>query len=151
MKIYTDNAPCLRRKSKRVSHITSELRDFCIELCKTMREAKGIGISAPQVGVNKRIVVVDDGGRNWILINPEILSKDANLVTINEGCLSVPGVYEDIARPDKVMVRYRDINGKPDVTTVSGLKSRILQHEIDHLDGVIFTDYLTNEGSAITI
>ena len=65
-------------------------------------------------------------------------------MTINEGCLSVPCVYEDIARPDKVMVRFRDVNGKPDVTTVSGLKSRILQHEIDHLDGIIFTDYLTN-------
>ena len=64
MKIYTDNAPCLRKKSKRVAHITQELRDFCIELCATMREAKGIGISAPQVGVNKRIVVVDDNGRN---------------------------------------------------------------------------------------
>ena len=151
MKIEVEGSPVLRKKSKRVSNINNDIRKFCAEMAQTMRDAKGIGISAPQVGVSKRIIIVNDGGNDWVLINPEIIWDDGKRVSFNEGCLSVPGEYADILRPDMIRVKYRELSGRPQTVDLDGLLSRIVQHEIDHLNGILFTDYLTDEGSAITI
>lgn len=151
MEIKVKGSSVLRKKSKRVSSINNDIRKFCAEMAQTMRDAKGIGISAPQVGVSKRIIIVNDDGNDWVLINPEIIWDDGKKVSFNEGCLSVPGEYADILRPDRIRVKYRELSGRPQTVDLDGLLSRIVQHEIDHLNGILFTDYLTDEGSLITI
>ena len=151
MKLQLKGSPVLRKKSKRVSKINDEVRQFCLDLGLFMRSEGGIGISAPQGGYNKRIIVVDKFGKDWVLINPEIIWDDGTSTEFKEGCLSIPGFFAEVYRPDKIKVKYRDINGKPQVDEVDGIFSRVIQHEIDHLNGVLFTDYLTDEGSSITI
>jgi peptide deformylase len=101
---------------------------------------KGIGLAAPQVGIHKRIIIIDHEGTPLTLINPEITDTSTTQVIMNEGCLSVPEHYEDKERPESITVRYRNLKGKPVKETFTGLLSRIIQHEIDHLDGIIFTD-----------
>lgn len=142
MELQTIGSNILREKSKRVANIDDTLRTLCCSMAKVMREYKGIGISAPQVGLNKRIIIVDKDGQDWILINPEITWSSDLLVDFEEGCLSVPGVFDNIKRPESIKIKYRNAKGKPTVETISGLMARVVQHEIDHLDGILFVDYL---------
>ena len=130
----------LRKKSKRIANVDDTCRNVCVMLIDCMYANQGIGLAAPQVGIHKRVIIVDDNGYPLTLINPEITSTSSNKVTLNEGCLSVPEHYEDKERPESITVKYRNLKGRTVKQTFTSLLSRIIQHEIDHLDGVIFTD-----------
>ncbi len=142
--LYGD--PILRKVSTPVGEITSELRAFIEEMFKTLRRAKGLGLSAPQVGRNERFFILDLSSSSLdfdslVLINPEIVSTSGEQ-TGEEGCLSFPGLYLDIARPNKVTCRYTDLDGKRRSVTAEGLIARAISHETDHLDGKLFIDYI---------
>jgi len=145
MELQTIGSKILREKAKRVANIDDVFRCTCYNMAKVMREKNGIGIAAPQVGLNKRVIVVDKNGNDWFLINPEITWTSDILVNFEEGCLSVPGVFDNVKRPESIKVKYRTLKGKPIFEKVDGLLARIVQHEIDHLDGVLFVDYLENK------
>ncbi|MCK5743879.1 MAG: peptide deformylase [Caldisericia bacterium] len=134
----------LRKKSKRISKITPDIRKLAKEMIDIMRnsERPGIGLAAPQIGMLLRIITIGIGEKNIVLINPEI-AESSNPVPFQEGCLSVPGVYSQITRPKKVFFRYIDIKGKRIESMDEGIFARVLQHEIDHLNGKLFIDYLT--------
>jgi peptide deformylase len=142
MELQTIGSKVLKLKSKRVANVDDTLRNFCHSMAKIMREKNGIGLSAPQVGVNKRIIIIDRSGENWVLINPEIIWFSDKIVDFEEGCLSVPDVFENVKRPESIKVKYRNLKGKPVIEIVDGLMARVVQHEIDHLDGILFIDYL---------
>lgn len=129
----------LRIKSKRVANIDDTCRMVCAMLIDCMYDNKGVGLSAPQVGIHKRIIVVD-AGTPLVLINPEVTDTSPNMITSEEGCLSVPGHYQDKERYEWITVKYRNLKGRPVKETFTGLISKIIQHEMDHLDGILFTD-----------
>lgn len=140
MEIKTLGEKVLTQKAKRVASIDDTTRTLCASMIKTMLANEGIGLAANQVGVLKRIIVVLDGDNPKVLINPEITEYSSSNVVMNEGCLSIPGEYLDIERPEEVVVKYRDTKGKPHIERFSGLTSRVIQHEVDHLDGIVMTD-----------
>ncbi len=121
--------------------INDEMRSFLNEMFETMISANGVGLAAPQAGVAKRffVVIADDDVRR-VFINPQIISTSSELCDYEEGCLSVPGVYENIQRPAKVTVQAFNEKGKPFTLEADGLLARIIQHENDHLDGYLFID-----------
>ena len=140
----------LRQKAKRISKVDDSIRDLAKEMLQTMYSSYGIGLAAPQVGINKRLIVVDTDPENpeneaFVLINPEIKKFGKEMCGFEEGCLSIPGVNFDVQRPDEIEVSYRDEMGKPKRMKASGLLSRVIQHEIDHLDGVMFVDRVDNQ------
>ena len=136
----------LRKTAEPVAKFDDELRKFAEAMIVTMRDERGIGLAAPQVGVSKRIIVIDKSfgeAENdfMVLFNPEILETWGE-TTMQEGCLSVPGVYEDLTRPERIRARYRDVDGAMRKIDADGLLARVIQHEIDHLNGVLFVDRL---------
>jgi peptide deformylase len=135
--------PVLRKPTKRVTEVTDELRKLISDMFETMYAAEGIGLAAPQVGRIERLAVVDVDGAKYVLINPEILTSDGARETAEEGCLSIPDIYGDVERPGTVTIRATDENGKEYEATGSELLARCFQHEIDHLDGKLFLDYLS--------
>ncbi|HEY1772048.1 MAG TPA: peptide deformylase [Gammaproteobacteria bacterium] len=138
--------PRLRNRAKPVAAVTEVHRQLIEDMLQTMYAAPGIGLAAIQVGVAERVIVVDvsdDGDQPLGLINPEILSKEGTEV-MQEGCLSVPGVYEDVERAERIRVRALDGNGKHLEFDADGLLAVCIQHEIDHLDGKLFVDYLSD-------
>lgn len=140
----------LRNKAKRIAHVDDEIRALAKEMLQTMYSSSGIGLAAPQVGINKRLIVVDTDPDNpdheaMVLVNPEITKFGKALCAFEEGCLSIPGVHLDVNRPDEIHVNYRDLHGKPKRLKADGLLSRVIQHEIDHLDGVMFVDRVENQ------
>ncbi len=143
-KIYRYGSPVLRRKAEPVTLFDDDLRTFVEHMAETMYTGNGIGLAAPQVGMLKRIAVIDlsfgeEVDKILAMVNPEILETEGEC-TMEEGCLSIPGVFEDVVRPERVRVRYRDLNGKPVETDADGMVARVVQHEIDHLEGVLFVD-----------
>lgn len=136
------NDKLLRKKSKRVDKIDDVVRNIASGLIDTVLKSQGIGIAAPQVGILKQIIVVLVNEEPRVMINPEILEISKEYCVMNEGCLSFPQQYYDIERPEKVKVKYRCLNGKPVIESYEGLESRCLLHEIDHLQGVVFTERL---------
>ena len=153
--ILTDENPRLRLKSLKVAKIDKSTQQLVQDMFETMLQANGIGLSAPQVGVLQRVIVVDipadlefEGSEefNIALINPEIIKCSGEQIG-EEGCLSVPGWYGDVKRFDQISVKGRDVTGKEVRLKVEGLRSRAIQHEIDHLDGIIFTDKLVDAAS----
>lgn len=137
--------PILRQETTPVGTVTDDLRRLIDDMFETMRAAKGIGLAAPQVGRTERIAVVDvEGGAQPIaLVNPEVVSSSAETDKAEEGCLSIPDVFGDVIRPASVVVRALDRAGRPIEVTGAGLLARCLQHEIDHLHGKLFIDYLS--------
>ena len=135
--------PILREETKPVTEITDELRTLAKNMFETMYLAKGIGLAAPQVGRSERIAVVDVDDNPLVLVDPEILESSAKTAKAEEGCLSIPDVYGDVERPGTVRVRAMDLDGKTFEVEASELFGRCLQHEIDHLDGKLFVDYLS--------
>ena len=123
--------PILREETKEVGEITDEIRQLVKNMFETMYVAKGIGLAAPQVGRSERLAVIDVHEKPFVIINPEIVDADAKTAKAEEGCLSIPDVYGDVERPSRVRVRALDLLG------------RCLQHEIDHLHGKLFIDYLS--------
>jgi peptide deformylase len=140
MEIKTLGDKVLKQKAKRVSGIDDTIRTICASMIKTMLDNEGIGLAANQVGILKRIIVILDGDKPKILINPEIVEFSSSNVIMNEGCLSIPGEYLDIERPEEIIVKYRDTKGKPHIERFVGMTSRVIQHEVDHLDGIVMID-----------
>jgi peptide deformylase len=138
--------PRLKKLCDPVAEITAEVRQLAADMLETMYDAPGIGLAAPQVGVTKRVIVMDcikDGPPEPIaLVNPEVIWASEDQTIYEEGCLSIPEVYNDITRPAEVTVRWLDLDGKPQERQFSGLWAICVQHEIDHLDGKLFIDYL---------
>ena len=126
----------LTQKAKRVASIDDTLRTICASMVNTMLESNGIGIAANQVGILKRIIVVLINEKPTVMINPEILEYSEKVCDMEEGCLSIPDTFLTISRPEIVKVKFRDTKGKPHIENYGGLISRIIQHEIDHLDGI---------------
>lgn len=144
MKIYTYGNPILRKKAKKITNIDKNFEKIVKEMFKTMRSThpRGIGLAAVQVGIDKSFFIYEIEDDKGVVINPEILERTGEPEKEEEGCLSVPGVYGVVERPSKIVVRYIDLSGKKHEETLVGLKARVFQHEIDHLNGIIFTDYI---------
>ncbi len=134
--------PVLRKDTTAVTEITDELKQLILEMYDTMYAAEGIGLAAPQVGRTERIAVVDVDGARYTLINPEIVEHSGS-ARAEEGCLSIPDVYGDVTRPNHVVVRAMDELGNTFEVQATDLLGRCLQHEIDHLHGKLFIDYLS--------
>ena len=141
IRVYGD--PVLRTPTKVVSDITPELRRLVDDMFETMYAAKGIGLAAPQVGRLERLSVIDVDGQRLVLFNPEIVESDSKRIKGEEGCLSIPEIYGDVERSARVLVRALDADGKTYDVEGKELLSRCLQHEIDHLHGRLFIDYLS--------
>jgi len=135
--------PVLRQETSLVEQITDELRVLAKHMFDTMYLAKGIGLAAPQVGRGERLAVVDVNDNPLVIINPEIIERDSKTAKAEEGCLSIPDVYGDVERPSRVRVRALDLEGKSFEVEADELLARCLQHEIDHLHGKLFIDYLS--------
>jgi peptide deformylase len=135
--------PVLRKPTKPVTEITDELRKLIADMFETMYAAEGIGLAAPQVGRTERIAVVDVEGKKFALINPEIVSRGSDTDKAEEGCLSIPDIYGDVERPSRVRIRALDETGAQYEADGTELLGRCFQHEIDHLDGKLFIDYLS--------
>lgn len=142
--------PVLRQKAETVEAITPEILQLLEDMLETMYDAPGIGLAAPQVGIAKRIAVMDveserDGerGNPICLINPEIVEKSESATELEEGCLSLPTMLVKVTRPEQVTVRYMNEKGETCTIEADGLLAKCLQHEIDHLNGVLIFDYLS--------
>ena len=138
----------LREKSQNVERVDSDLQKLMDDMLETMYAAPGIGLAAIQVGVPKRIIVLDidqkEGQKNpMCFVNPEIIEKSKNNLTYEEGCLSVPGQFAEIDRPDKCHIKYLDYYGQPKTLKARGMLATCIQHEMDHLEGILFIDYLS--------
>lgn len=145
LKILEFPDPRLRTRATPVEDVNDELGAFIDAMFETMYAAPGIGLAATQVDYHKRLLVADvsvDKDAPHVLINPEILEKDGVTVT-DEGCLSVPGFYEEVERAEHIRVRFLDRDGVETELDVHGLLAVCIQHEIDHLDGKLFVDYLS--------
>ncbi|MBP5973098.1 MAG: peptide deformylase [Brasilonema octagenarum HA4186-MV1] len=139
----------LRQATKRVSKVDEEIRQVVREMLQTMYSKDGIGLAAPQVGVNKQLIVIDcepDNPANppLVLINPTITKVSREICMAQEGCLSIPGVYMDVKRPQVVEISYKDEHGRPRTLKAGDLLGRCIQHEMDHLNGVVFVDRVEN-------
>lgn len=153
--IYTYDDPVLRKKCEPVEESTDELQQLIDDMFETMYNAQGVGLAAPQIGETIRLFVMDadpmieeDDEETELgkltLINPEIVSTGDDEIELEEGCLSIPEVRSPISRPDTITVRYRDREFNQQTMTVSGWVSRVIQHETDHLDGVLFLEYISS-------
>ena len=147
-KIVIEPDPILRKKSENLETVDDQLRGLLDDMLETMYSAPGIGLAAVQVGILKRAIVIDvsrdkEKKNPFFLINPEIIYKSKNTSIHEEGCLSLPGYFAEIERPAECQVKYIDYHGEKKEIKASGLLSTCIQHEIDHLDGVLFIDYLS--------
>ena len=146
--ILTEPNKILRQVSLPVEKVRKEERILMDDMLETMYEAKGIGLAAIQVGIPKRIIVMDIGNRDkekepMYFVNPIIKNKNSNHSTYEEGCLSVPDQFAEIDRPSTCEVEYLDYNGNKKILKASGLLATCIQHEMDHLEGILFIDYLS--------
>jgi peptide deformylase len=168
LKIYTFPDAVLAQKAKPIARVEKSLRKLADDMLETMYDAPGIGLAAIQVGVAKRILVIDlqpaenaeeeddevpENGKPrreikrrrepMYFVNPEITWKSDNFVLCEEGCLSVPDLYEEVERPDRVRVKFLDYHGKPQEIECEGMLAVCIQHEMDHLEGILFIDHLS--------
>jgi len=151
------DVPILRTVCDEVKHLTPEIKKFAAELQQLMRDYEWVGLAAPQIGQNHRMAAVtqrdmsnrDEDGRviwnlleEFVIINPKILAASDNLKTDNEACLSLPWINGDVARPHQITIQYLWVDGKTHVHKAKGFNARVILHEMDHLDGVLFIDKL---------
>ena len=146
--ILTEPNKILRTKSLPVEKVDEDLQKLMDDMLETMYAAPGIGLAAIQVGVPKRVIVLDlarnDEPKNpMFFVNPEIVERSENNTTYEEGCLSVPGQFAEIDRPDKCFVKYLDYHGQAKEIKAEGMLATCIQHEMDHLEGILFIDYLS--------
>ena len=147
-KILTEPDPFLRQVSLNVKEVNNEIRSLMDDMLETMYDAPGIGLAAIQIGVPKRVIVIDlsknDEKKNpYYFVNPEILTKSRKDASYEEGCLSVPNQFAEISRPDTCKVKYLDYEGNEKILDAKGLLATCIQHEMDHLEGILFIDYLS--------
>ena len=147
-KIFTEPNKILRQKSTTVEKVDKNIKKLMDDMLLTMYAAPGIGLAAIQVGIPKRVIVIDlarDGEEKkpMYFVNPEIISISNQQASYEEGCLSVPGQFAEISRPNKCHIKYLNYNGKEKELKVEGLLATCIQHEIDHLEGILFIDYLS--------
>ena len=147
-KIVIEPDPILRQKSESLEKVDDELRRLLDDMLETMYSAPGIGLAAVQIGILKRLIVIDiskekEKKNPLFLINPEIVSKSKNTSIYEEGCLSLPGHFAEIERPAECQIKYIGYDGKKKEMKANGLLSTCIQHELDHLDGKLFIDYLS--------
>src|SRR5262245_58732130 len=147
-KILTLPSRKLRAKSESVGKVTAEIRALVDDMFETMYDAPGIGLAAIQVGVPKRIVTMDlskkEGDKNpRVFVNPEVVWSSQDMSVYEEGCLSIPEIHEDVERPARVKVKFLDLEGKSYEEEADGLFATCIQHEIDHLNGVLFIDHIS--------
>ncbi|NEU14456.1 peptide deformylase [Methylobacterium sp. BTF04] len=140
--------PILRKVSEPVGPITGEIHSLVADMLETMYDAPGVGLAAIQIGVAKRVVTIDtskdeDDRRPQIFIDPQVVWESEEKRIYDEGCLSIPEYYGEVERPDRVRVRFRGLDGAEQEIEADGLLSTCIQHEIDHLDGVLFIDHLS--------
>mgnify|MGYP000998188771 FL=1 len=138
--------PRLHRVAEPVREVDEEVRTLVRDMAETMYAAPGVGLAATQVDVHRRVVVIDVSETKddlKVFINPEIVASSEDYKSYEEGCLSVPGVYDEVERPDRVTVRALGLDGQPFTIEASGLLAVCIQHEIDHLDGRVFVQYLS--------
>ncbi len=146
IRLYGD--PVLREKAEAVGAVDDDVRRLAADLLETMASADGVGLAAPQIGVSRRVIAIhppadettNERPAPRIILDPEIAEKAGEQEAAEEGCLSIPGIYEVVKRASRIRVRGRDLEGRVWEETVEGIVARILQHEIDHLDGVLFVD-----------
>ena len=146
LNILTLGSDVLRKKCATIAVFDKKLEDLVVAMIDTMHIGDGIGLAGPQVGVEKRLFVChvpDDEPR--VFINPEIIGTSQELSPYEEGCLSIPGVYSDVIRPKAVTVQAWTLEGRPFKIEVEGILARVIQHEIDHLKGILFIDHLTDK------
>jgi peptide deformylase len=147
-KIIVIPDPVLRQVSAPVASVNKDVRTLADDMLETMYDAPGIGLAAIQIGVAQRIVTIDLAKKDEpkepiVFINPEIIAASEDLSVYEEGCLSIPEYYEEVSRPAEVKVRYMDLAGKTQELAADGLMATCIQHEIDHLNGKLFIDYLS--------
>ena len=152
MAIHTLGDEVLRTPAKRIGKVDEAVRELARQMLLSMYAAKGIGLAAPQVGVHQQLLVIDLDLENpatppMVLINPEITAEGGSICTYEEGCLSIPGVYLDVVRPSVVEVSYRCEMGRSRRIKADGLLARCIQHEMDHLNGVLFVDRVSDAAS----
>ena len=138
----------LRQKSEPVKAVNAEVRALVDDMFETMYKAPGVGLAAIQIGVPRRVVTVDTAKKDepkqpQVFINPEIVWTSEEKNTYEEGCLSIPEYYEEVERPSEVKVRFMDLQGKAQEVAAEGLLATVLQHEIDHINGVLFIDHIS--------
>lgn len=139
----------LRQPAKRIAKVDNEIRQLAREMLQTMYSSDGIGLAAPQVGIHKQLLVIDCDPEDpanppLVLINPTITKVSQDTCLIQEGCLSIPQVFLDVVRPQTIEVTYKDENGRPQRLQATDLLARVIQHEMDHLNGVMFVDRVDN-------
>lgn len=134
--------PVLRRTAERVKEFGDPLRELISDMWETMKEYDGVGLAAPQIGISLQIAVIGWKNREIVLINPEILGYEGEDYQ-EEGCLSAPGIYEKVGRPERIILDAQDVNGNPYRLEESGFLARVIFHEIDHLHGKLFIDRLS--------
>tara|TARA_Y100001947_G_scaffold84749_1_gene71869 strand:- start:935 stop:1540 length:606 start_codon:yes stop_codon:yes gene_type:complete len=149
LEIFKLGSETLRTQAKRISKVDSNIRDLAKDMLQSMYSAKGIGLAGPQVGISKELLVIDinfedSAAEPLILINPEITAFGSTLNTYEEGCLSIPGVYLNVVRPSTIKLKFRDEMGRPRKMNADGLLARCIQHEVDHLRGILFVDRVTS-------
>jgi peptide deformylase len=142
LKLHLFGSPVLRQESKPVAEVTDETRRFIDDLFETMDAARGVGLAANQVGVATRIAVVDADGQRFAMVNPRVIEPGPTM-TAEEGCLSIPDYFADVKRPGTVALEALDRDGKTFRLEATGLVARAIQHELDHLDGILFVDHLS--------
>lgn len=141
----------MREVSKPVEKIDENIKSLIEEMFVTVKKENGIGLAAPQVGENIRLFIVFINDQKYVFINPEIIETSQEMCVMEEGCLSIPKVYDDVVRPSSVKVQFLNIDGKIKTIEASGLLARVIQHENDHLNGVLFIDRLSEEKKAEAI
>ena len=148
LKLYEYPHPVLKKKAEPVAKVDDEMRRFLDDMLETMYASNGCGLAAPQVGVSKRVVVIDiahedEEPQPMYLVNPEIIWKSEEKKVCEEGCLSVPGMRAEVERPAAVKIRYLDYDGKEQLLEADDFLAVAAQHELDHLDGVLYIDHLS--------
>lgn len=145
MEVRLIGDPILRKRAKKVNNFDNIIKELTEEMFSTMYLYEGVGLAAPQIGVSLRLFIMDSREENGkkVVINPEIIEFLGEEVSEEEGCLSIPEIFEDVVRPEGVKVKYQDLEGKLIEEELHGYQARIFQHENDHLDGILFTDKLS--------
>ena len=147
-KILTIPDPVLRKVSDPVSSVNSEVKNLMDDMLETMYAAPGIGLAAVQIGILKRVIVIDLSKENekkepLFIVNPKIISKSKELISYEEGCLSIPNQFAEVKRPNTCKINFLDYEGKEKEINADGLLATCIQHEIDHLNGILFIDHLS--------